>query len=305
GPRDILVRVAASALNRADLLQCRGLYPAPAGSPKDIPGLEYAGEVVATGGEVTRWSLGDRVMGVVGGGAAAELVAVHEDEAVPTPKELSLTDAAAIPEAFMTAFDAAILQGGLAPGGWVAVNAVASGVGTALVQIARRLGARTVGSSRTPAKLDAVRSLGLDVPVVGASAELGAAANEATENRGVDLVVDLVGGEALPSLVHALGPRGTLMLVGLLGGPRADLPLARVLMRRLRVQGTVLRSRDHEEKQMLARAFEAQLLPGFQGEQPTLQPVVDRVLPWALVAEGHRALAANATSGKVVLDHHS
>jgi len=303
GPCDVLVRVAASALNRADLLQCRGLYPAPAGAPADIPGLEYAGEVVATGAGVTRWTVGDRVMGIVGGGAAAERLVAHEDEALRVPPGLSDTDAAAIPEAFMTALDAAVLQGGLVSGGRVAVNAVGSGVGTALVQIARHIGGHSIGSSRTAAKLDAARLFGLDVPVLGSSPELAEAARAATDGRGADVVVDLVGGPGLGSLIRALRPGGALILVGLLGGHRAEVPLATVLMKRLRVQGTVLRSRSHAEKAALARAFEERLMSGFEGATPALRPVVDHVLPWADVADGHRSLAANATTGKVVLDH--
>jgi NADPH:quinone reductase len=303
GPRDVLVRVGASGLNRADLLQCRGLYPAPPGAPADIPGLEYAGEVVATAPDVTRWSVGDHVMGIVGGGAAAELVAVHEDEALRVPAGMKDSDAAAIPEAFMTAYDAAVLQGGLEAGGWVAVNAVGSGVGTALVQIARHLGAHSVGSSRTEAKLGLARTLGLDEHVLGSSAELAEAAKRVTRGDGVQVAVDLVGGEGLTSLITALRTGGVLILVGLLGGVKAEVPLARLLMKRLRLQGTVLRSRGHDEKAALARAFESRLLAGFVGVSPTLRPVVDRVLPWEHVADGHRALANNETVGKVVLTH--
>jgi NADPH2:quinone reductase len=303
GPRDLVVRVAASALNRADLLQCRGLYPAPAGAPADIPGLEYAGEVIQVGEAVSQWSIGDRVMGIAGGGAAAELICVHEEEALPTPVGLSSVQAAAIPEAFMTAYDAGILQGGLEAGQWVAVNAVGSGVGTALVQIARHLGAHVVGSSRTQAKLDAACELGLTEPVLGASSELGRAALEVTKRRGVHVIVDLVGGAGLTDLIGGLRHRGALILVGLLGGVRADLPLARVLMKRLRLQGTALRSRGHEERRALARAFRRELSPAFEGPRPTLRPVIDRVIPWREIASGHEALVANATTGKIVLEH--
>ncbi|MGB0589224.1 MAG: NAD(P)H-quinone oxidoreductase [Myxococcota bacterium] len=303
GPNELLVGVHASALNRADLLQCRGLYPAPPGAPKDIPGLEYAGEVLETGAAVTQWSKGDRVMGIVGGGAAAERLCVHEDEALPTPAGLTSTQAAAIPEAFMTAYDAAVLQGGLSANQWVSVNAVGSGVGTALVQIARHLGAHSVGSSRTEAKLEVARRLGLTEAVLGASPELAAATLQATEQRGAHVVVDLVGGAGLSPLVGALQRCGTLILVGLLGGLAAEIPLARVLTKRLRIQGTVLRSRSHEEKRELALSFRRELLSAFDGPSPALAPLIDRVIPWQNVATGHEALEQNATTGKIVLEH--
>ena len=303
GAQEILVRVAASALNRADLLQCRGLYPAPPGAPKDIPGLEYAGEVVAHGAAVTKWAVGDHVMGIVGGGAGAELLCVHQDEAIPVPEGLSFIEAAAIPEAFLTAFDAAVTQGGLSAGDWLAVNAVGSGVGTALVQIARFKGAKVIGSSRTQTKLDFTHPLGLTAPVLGSSDELANATIEATQGRGADVVIDLVGGPGLKALVGALAPRGTLILVGLLGGARAELPLATLLTKRLRVQGTVLRSRGHDEKRELAHTFCRDLITAFTGSTPALRPVIDRVIPWQDVAQGHRALENHATAGKIVLEH--
>jgi putative PIG3 family NAD(P)H quinone oxidoreductase len=303
GPFEVLVRVEASALNRADLLQRRGLYPAPAGAPADIPGLELAGTVAAVGPFVSRFAPGDRVMGLVGGGACAELAVLHEREAMRVPAGLSATEAAAIPEAFITAFDAAVLQGGLASGQWLVITAVASGVGTAAVQIARALGARTVGSSRTAAKLAALPALGLDVAVAGTSEALPAAVAEATAGAGAAVALDLVGGPGVTSLLATLRTRGTLVLVGLVGGLKAELNLALVLRGRLRVVGTALRSRPIEEKIAVARAFEDQLLPLFGGAAPALRPVIDRVLPLADIAAGHALLEANATIGKIVLDH--
>ena len=303
GPYEVLVRVHASALNRADLLQRRGLYPAPPGSPADIPGLELSGEVAALGPHVTRLSVGDRVMAIVGGGAGAELALVHEREAIRVPDGMDLTAAAAIPEAFVTAFDAAVLQGGLGSGQWLAINAVGSGVGTAAIQIARALGARSVGSSRTASKLERATPLGLDVAIEGDSAALAAGARTATSNVGAAVVVDLVGGPGISALLGALRPCGQLVLVGLMGGIKADVPLATVLRKRLRVRGTVLRSRPVEEKIAVARAFEDRMAPLFAGDRRALVPVIDRVIPWQQVADGHRALEANETFGKVVLRH--
>ncbi len=310
GPFELLVSVEASALNRADLLQRRGLYPAPPGAPADIPGLELAGTVAAVGPHVTRFAVGDRVMAVVGGGAAATLAVVHEREALPIPAGLSATDAAAIPEAFLTAFDAAVLQGGLRSGQWLVVPAVASGVGTAAVQIARALGAHTVGSSRTAAKLARAVELGLDVAVEGppeALVDAARAATRAAGKAGAAVVLDLVGGAATPALLKTLQPQGALILVGLMAGARAQLDLGRVLTRRLRVQGTVLRSRPIEQKIAAAQVFADQLLPLFRspspGAPPPLRPVVDRVLPLGQAAEAHGILERNESAGKVVLDH--
>lgn len=302
GPFEVRVRVHGSALNRADLLQRRGLYPAPPGASALIPGLEIAGEVEALGPHVTRLRVGDRVMGVVGGGACAEEALIHEREAIRIPEGMGFTEAAAIPEAFITAFDAAVLQGGLCSGQWVVVSAVASGVGTALVQIARAIGARSAGSSRTEAKLEKVVGLGLNLPVVGTSEALPAAVKEAT-GGGAAVAVDLVGGAGLASLMACLRPQGTCVLVGLMGGLKAELNLAIVLRKRLGLRGTVLRSRPIEEKIAVARAFEDRMVPFFEGEAPVMRPVIDRVLPLGEIAEAHRVMESNANAGKIVLDH--
>lgn len=304
GPFDVLIDVEASALNRADLLQRRGLYPPPAGAPKDIPGLELAGRVAAVGEHVSRFAVGDRVMGLVGGGACATRVVMHEREAMGIPDGLSATDAAAVPEAFITAFDAAVLQGGLQSGQWVVVNAVASGVGTALVQIARALGARSIGSSRTASKLETAVALGLDVAVEGDSTALPKAVKAATDGAMAAVAVDLVGGPGTASVLQCLRSRGMCVLVGLMGGLKAEVNLALVLRGRLGLRGTVLRSRPIEEKIAVTRAFEDRLVPLFAGAgEAKLAPVVDRVVPLADIAEAHAALESNTTVGKVVLDH--
>ena len=303
GPFDILIDVAASALNRADLLQRRGLYPAPIGAPSDIPGLELAGVVREVGPHVTRFSVGDRVMGLVGGGACATVAAMHEREAVAIPEGLSLLEAAAVPEAFITAFDAAVVQGGLASGQWVVASAIASGVGTALIQIARAMGARIVGSSRTQSKLDRVKPLGLDVAVCGETPALVEAVVEATGGEMAAVAVDLVGGGGLASMLKCLRKRGTCVLVGLVGGRRAELDLGLVLRHRLELRGTVLRSRPVEEKIAVTRLFEDRLVPLFHGPNARLKPVIDQTLPLSSIAEAHALIEDNATVGKVVLDH--
>lgn len=302
GKGELLVRVEASALNRADLLQRRGLYPAPPGAPKDIPGLELAGTVVACGEGVTRFAPGDGVMGVVAGGACADLAVLHEREAIRRPAGMPATAAAGIPEAFMTAFDAIVLQAGLASGQWLAVDAVASGVGTAAIQIAHAIGAFSVGSTRTASKLERALALGLDVGVHGTTADLARRAREVS-GVGVAVGLSLVGGPALADLVGALRPRGTAVLVGLMAGMRVDVDLAMVLQKRLHIIGTVLRSRPLEEKIAVARAFEDRIAPLFEGEHPRLRPVVDQVFPLEAVADAHASLEENTAFGKIVLFH--
>lgn len=305
GPWDVLVRVEASALNRADILQRRGFYPAPPGVASDIPGLELSGTVAATGEHVTRFAVGDRVMGLVGGGACADLAVLHEREAIRVPAGLTATDAAAIPEAFVTAFDAIVLQGGLASGQWLMVDAVGSGVGTAAIQIARALGARSAGSSRTAEKLERCGPLGLDLAVVGTTDDLAKRA-KAELGDGVAVALSLVGGAGVAAMVAAMRATGTIVLVGLLAGTQANLPLRDVLGKRLTIVGTVLRSRPIEEKIAVARAFEDRIVPLFEAHgtaPPRLHPVVDTVLPLDEIASAHTLVEQNATFGKVVLSH--
>lgn len=304
GPGELRVRVRATALNRADLLQTLGLYPAPPGAPADIPGLEYAGEVDAVGAGVTRFHVGDRVMGLTAGGAWGELLVVHEAEAMKIPPALDFEAAAAVPEAFVTAWDALVLQAGLRKGQWALVHAVGSGVGTAAIQLAALVGAHAVGTSRSQRKLDQARAVAPFAPLLTApGADFAPAVRAATEGHGADVVLDLVGGDYLPHTLAATAERGTVMIVGLTGGPSADgVPLQTVLTRRLTLKGTTLRARSHEEKALLAQRFETTVLPEFQAGR--LKPVVSQVLD---VAEANTALEAmkhNETFGKVVLAFH-
>ncbi len=300
GPDEILVAVKATALNRADLLQTRGLYPAPPGVPADVPGLEYAGEVSAVGARVTRWRVGDRVMGLVGGGAWAERLVTHEREALAMPAGLSFTDAAAIPEAFTTAFDALVLQGGMRLGTRTLIHAVASGVGTAALQLARVLGAHAIGTGRNAQKLERAKALGLPHAVlVAKDAPRFADEVKALSPGGVDLALDLVGGDWVPETLDALAPQGTLMLVGLVAGASAEVPLRAILGKRLRVIGTTLRARPLEEKIAVARELERRVVPLFG--TGALKPVVDAVLPMTEVSAALSRLASNETFGKLVL----
>lgn len=299
---DVLVEVKATAVNRADLLQCLGMYPAPPGAPPDTPGLEYSGVVSAVGRNVRRWRPGDRVMGLVGGGAFAERLIAHERECVAVPPDLDFAPAAAIPEAFFTAFDAMVLQGALRSGEGLLIHAVASGVGTAAVQIGVALGAKTLGTSRSERKLArCIQELGLTHAILarGEPPRFEREVRAATAGRGADLVLDLVGGEYFAETLQSLAARGRVLLVGLLAGAEATVDLRMILSKRLTVVGTVLRSRPIEEKIVLAQAFERQMLPLFQAGR--LRPVIDVVLPMNRVQEGFGRLLSNETFGKVVL----
>jgi putative PIG3 family NAD(P)H quinone oxidoreductase len=297
GPSEVRVRVQAAGLNRADLMQRRGQYPAPPGWPADIPGLEYAGEVEEVGERVTRWRPGDRVMGLVGGGAQAEAVVVHEAEALRVPDRLSFAEAGAIPEAFLTAYDALVTRGRLAAGERVLIHAVGSGVGTAAVQVAKQLGATVIGTSRTRDKLERVRQYGLDQGVDTSHADFARAVTEP-----VNVVVDVLGGPALAQNLAVLAPRGRLVLLGWLLGSKVDADFNPVLRKRLEIVGSVMRTRQHAERVEVVRGFEEHMLPRFDATRfsPPLRPVLERTVPMERLADAHAAMERNETFGKVV-----
>jgi len=299
GPGEILVAVAAAGLNRADVLQRKGLYPAPPGAPSDVPGLEYAGTVEAVGDGVLSHRAGDRVMGIVGGGAMATHVVVHEREAIPVPDDLTLEEAAAIPEVFFTAYDALFVQAGLRPFESVLIHAVGSGVGTAALQLARHAGCRVLGTSRTADKLTRAGAFGL-APEEAIEVIDGRFAARVRERcGGADVILDTVGAAYAAENLAALRTKGRVVVVGLLGGAEGKVPLGLLLQKRATLVGTVLRSRPLEEKALLAQRFAREASPLFTAR--ALRPVVDAVLPMAEIAEAHRRLESNATFGKIVL----
>ncbi len=300
GAHEVLVEVRAAGVNRADVLQRMGRYPAPPGVPADIPGLEYAGVVAGVGAGVTRWKTGDRVMGLVAGGAYAERVPAHEDTVLAVPDGWSFDDAGAVPEVFLTAYDALIRQAELAAGERVLIHAVGSGVGTAALQVAKAFGATVIGTSRSAAKLKRAQPLGLDVAVDTSRERFGDAVARETGGRGVDVVLDLIGGPLFGETLGALATRGRLILVGLTAGRSAELDLGVVLNQRLRITGTTLRSRPLAEKAALTAAFARDVLPLFA--KGALRPVVDHTFPMAAAAEAHRRMEADAHFGKLVLN---
>jgi NADPH2:quinone reductase len=305
GPDDVLVRVHGAGVNRADLMQRDGLYPAPPGVPPDIPGLEFAGVVESVGAAVATQVPGNRVFGIVGGGAQAEFLVVRADQCATVPDGLDLVEAGGVPEAFVTAHDALRTAAGLEPGERVLVHAAGSGVGTAVVQLARAFDCEIAGTARTVAKLEQARELGLDHPIaVPAGAEAfdpHALAAAITEVAGpIDVVVDLVGGDYLTTDVAAAALRGRIVLVGALAGASATLSILGVMSKRLTIIGTVLRARSLDEKAAATQAFIGETARWWA--EGTLRPIVDRVVPVDEASSAYELLASDATFGKVVLD---
>ena len=298
-PGEIRVRVHASALNRADVLQRLGRYPAPPGVPADVPGLEYAGEVDAVGEGAGLWAVGNRVMGIVGGGGHAEHVVVHEREAIRIPQNLGWEEAAAIPEAFLTAYDALFRQLDLTVGQRLLILAVGSGVGTAALQLATAAGATVIGTSRTAAKLAKAAELGLETGVDTAKEDLAEAVNQATYGSGVHAVLDLVGGKLLEASLRVVALRGRVIAVGTTAGSKVQVDLGLLLRRRIQLSGTVLRSRPLEEKIALAREFSGAVLPLFSSGR--IRPVIDSVIGFDQVSKAYGRMEGNENFGKIVL----
>jgi len=298
---EVLVRVRAAALNRADLLQRRGLYPPPPGHREDVPGLELAGEVVRAGEGVTAWKPGDRVMAIAAGEAQAELTLVHERMLMRIPDGLSFEDAAALPEAGVTSHDALFTLGGLRPGATVLVHAVGSGVSTMAVQIARASGAGVVGTSRTAEKLERAKALGLEHGILVAKEEprFAEEVRRFTGGRGAPLVLDFVGAPYMTENLAALAPGGRIVVIGTMGGAKAQVELSLLMRARASIVGTVLRPRPLEEKIAATQAFARDVLPLVA--RGLVKPVVDEVLPVDRVREAHERMERNESFGKLVL----
>jgi putative PIG3 family NAD(P)H quinone oxidoreductase len=295
----VRIRVHASALNRADIMQREGTYPPPPGAPADIPGMEYAGEVDLLGSAATMWKVGDRVMGIVGGGAHAEYVVAHEREVMPIPPGLTWEEAAAIPEVFLTAYDALFRRIEIQTGERLLIHAVGSGVGTAALQLARAAGVTVFGTSRSAAKLERAKELGLDVAIDSSSDDWAGQVDRITAGKGVHAILDLLGGSYLSGSLRVLASRGRLVLVGLSAGRSAELDLGLILNKRLQIVGTVLRWRPLEEKISLAREFAERALPLF--ETARVRPVIDHVFSFAEIGLAHDRMASNSNFGKIVL----
>ena len=298
GPDEILVRVAHTAVNRADTLQRLGAYPDPHRREFEILGLEFAGTVAAVGERVTLWQPGDRVMGIESGACYAECVVTHERQALPVPSTVDLSAAAAIPEVFLTAWDALVVQGGLTSGRWALVHAGASGVGTAAIQIARSIGAR-VAVTCSVRKMDACRELGADLVLERSPSDWSAALRSAVPG-GVDVILDVVGGEEANRNLSCVRQQGTIVQVGLMGGAQTPVNLGLLLVKRAHWIGTTLRARPLEQKVVLAQRFIAEVLPRF--EDGSLRPVIDTRFALDGIADAHRHMEADANVGKILID---
>ena len=298
GEQDILVTVAATALNRADLLQRMGFYPNPFPSGPEIPGLEFAGTVAAIGHKVTVWAVGDRVMGITSGGAYAEQLAINERQAMAVPSGMSLHDAAGIPEVFITAWDALVVQGGLTSGRWAMVHAGASGVGTAAIQICKAIGARIVVTC-SGGKVEACRSLGADVAVDYGTQDFVAEVATATAGKGVDVILDVIGGDYVERNVASLAVKGHIIQVGVMAGKPVSFNVGLLLGKRASITGTVLRARPLEEKIAISQRFAAEMLPLFDSGH--LKPVIDSTYAFADIASAHEYMATNGNVGKIVI----
>ena len=297
GSDELLVDVRATALNRADLLQVRGLYPSPPGE-SEIPGLECAGEVIEVGEDVRDFSPGDRVMALLAGGGHATQVVLPAAQAMPIPEHLGWAEAAALPEAALTSWTNLVVEGQLHRGQTCLITAAASGIGTFAVQLARELGARPLVAGRDLERLSALEPLGAQGSAL-LGEDLVEQVRELTDGAGVDLVLDLVGGDRFSDHLKVLKLRGRLVLVGLMGGPRAQLDLGLVMRKRLQIFGSVLRSRSRPEKAGLVAGFSE--FARARLETGALRPVVSTVLPFGEIADAYRSMADGGHLGKLVL----
>jgi NADPH:quinone reductase len=293
----VRVRVRASGVNRADLLQRAGAYPAPPGAPSNIPGLEFAGEVDAIGPLVRAWKPGQRVMGLAGGGGQAQYIQVHEGLLVEIPDNLDFVQAAGVPEVFMTAHDGLFTQAGLRMGERVLIHAAGSGVGTAAIQLAHATGATTFGTSRTQGKLERARELGLDFGL--SDQNFAAEVRRLTNDKGVHVVLDFVGAPYLEQNLEALTSWGRIVFLSTMGGVQAHVNLGMLMSKRISMRGCTLRTRTLEEKLTVTRLFATSVLPLLASGR--VKPIIEQVYAMEEVGEAHKAMGENKNFGKLIV----
>jgi putative PIG3 family NAD(P)H quinone oxidoreductase len=299
GPDDVLVDIRATALNRADMLQTMGLYPDPRGLLPEIPGMEFSGTVAAVGTRVRSWKPGDSVMAIEAGGAYAERIAVHERQLMAVPTSVALEDAAAIPEVYLTAWDALVVQGGLTSGRWALVHAGGSGVGTASILIAKAIGAR-IAVTCSAGKVAACLALGADAAIDHGSQDFVVEIMSITGGAGADVILDVIGGDYVDRNVRSVATQGRIIQVGLMGGGNANVNVGMLLTKRAGITGTTLRGRPVEQKASLTQRFVREILPLF--ETGLLRPIIDSRYSLDQIADAHRYMATNANTGKIMID---
>lgn len=298
GHGEILVKVKAAGVNRPDVMQRKGLYPPPPGAP-DIPGLEIAGEVVAWGERVTRWTRGDRVMALVSGGGYATYCIAHETHALPVPAALSDVEAAALPETVFTVWSNVFERGGLKSGETLLVHGGTSGIGTTAIQLAKAFGARVVVTAGSDEKCEACRSLGADHAINYRTQDFVAETKQATGGRGADVILDMIAGDYVSRNYEAAAPDGRIVQIALQGGPKATVDISKLMLKRLTHTGSTLRARPVAAKAAIARAVEDNVLPLLAAGK--VKPIVFRTFPLVEAAAAHALMESSAHIGKIVL----
>jgi putative PIG3 family NAD(P)H quinone oxidoreductase len=298
GPHEVLVKVAAAGVNRPDVMQRKGLYPPPPGAT-DIPGLEIAGEIVELGPDVTRWKSGDNVMALVVGGGYAQFCPVHESHALPIPATLSVIEAAAVPETFFTVWHNVFERGGLQPGETLLVHGGSSGIGTAAIQLAKARGSHVIATAGSADKCQACRRLGADVAINYKEEDFVAATKAATQGRGADVILDMVGGDYIERNYEAAAVEGRVVQIAFQGSPKAMVDFRRIMLKRLTHTGSTLRARSVEDKGAVARAVEEHVLPLIAAGR--VKPVIDSKLALDQAAQAHARMESSAHIGKIVL----
>jgi NADPH2:quinone reductase len=298
GPGEILVKVAAAGVNRPDVMQRRGLYPPPKGAP-DIPGLEIAGTVAACGEDVARWKPGDQVTALVVGGGYAEYCVAVEGHALPIPAGLTAAQAAAIPETFFTVWHNVFERGGLKSGETLLVHGGSSGIGTAAIQLAKNFGARVIVTAGSAEKCDACRKLGADVAVDYKTEDFVAAVKQATDGKGADVILDMVGGDYVERNYEAAAVEGRVVQIAFQGSAKSTVNFMRMMLKRLHHTGSTLRSRSNPDKAAIARAIEAKVWPLVAAGK--VRPVMDQTFALADAAAAHARMESSQHIGKIVL----
>ena len=299
GESDVLIKVAAAGVNRPDVLQRLGMYPVPADADP-LPGLEVAGEVVATGASVSRWRTGDKVMALCHGGGYAEYCRVNEGHCLPAPAKLSMIEAAAIPETYFTVWYNVFMRAGLKAGETILVHGGSSGIGTTAIQLAKAIGASVIITAGTNAKCDFCTDLGADHAINYKDDDWEKTVEELTDGKGVDVVLDMVAGPYMQKNLNVLGRDGRYVIIAFLQGPKAELNMRQVLGKRLTITGSTLRPQTTGEKAAIAADLEIHVLPLL--ESGKVRPIIDSTFPLAEAAKAHALMESSKHMGKIVLE---